>query len=705
MSNKKIDQNRLCDRYKTEKIAFTKVFLGSYLNFLLACSCILIAVNSYAYGLMSQKFIESIIVLTILILVKIFILHNSLGYILGLILLWCIDLKNIEAAYWIFPEYSGLHIAAGVHVFCHVHLELIYNPIHGYATIAINMVLWVSGAIFSGLISSSPPIDMIFAFIAFVCSKIFWYKYKLIKDYEEIERKLMLEDYQSNICKIINAVPEGIVVINEDCKVIMKNFTYEKLLQGLDIEELNLIEKYSNDQKDFEENLCKNIRLFINTDRDSTKFGVLIVNDDYLDCTGTKVKWGSENAVVLTFREITNIVKLENQVTQASKTLKILRGVSHELKTPMNMAINQNLELLHNNKDISGDLKKSFNKNISILRYILSLIRDMIDYSYLKSNNLGLSFAWVKIPDLIEESIFILQDIYLNSSFELNLPSQIFNVYTDKNRLRQGLLSLISTSLGLSKNPQVKITVTNESDGIRLIISFNSYKNFLMNSHDTIDFIHKTLKLKISKKLMHKICTNEVCINKSQNDTINFTLLFDLIEFHESKEQYFMEIPEEGDILLPLTTCSGIRDMSNFVDILIVDDIEINIEILRKMLENLESHCNCCRKHRKYSIHTANSGRAALDMILYQQRLKSAYRIVIMDCLMPGMDGWETSLEINKMFSKGDIKYLPYIIAYSAFDSKEDLEKCIVSGMCCHISKPCLIEELCQAVNDWITRF
>lgn len=448
MSNKKIDQSRLYDRYKREKIAFTKVFLGGYLNFLLACSGILIAVMSYAYGLASQKFIESLIVLLILILVKIFLLYDRLGYILGLILLWCIDLKNIEAAFWIFPEYSGLHIAAGVHVFCHVHLELIYNSIHGYITIAINMALWVSGAVVSNIVSSSPPVDMIFALIAFVCSKVFWYKYKLLKDYEEIERKLMLEDYQSNICNLINAVPEGIVVINEDCKIIMKNFTYKKLLQGLDIEELEVIEKYSNDQQGFEKNLCKNIRIFISTDRDSTKFGVLVVNEDYLDCTGTKVKWGSQNAVVLTFREITNIVKLENQVTQASKTLKILRGVSHELKTPMNMAINQNLELLNSTKEISGDLKKSLNRNISILRYILSLIRDMIDYSYLKSNNLGLSFTWVKIPDLIEESIFTLQDIYINSSFELNLPEKNFNVYTDKNRLRQGLLSLLSTSLG-----------------------------------------------------------------------------------------------------------------------------------------------------------------------------------------------------------------------------------------------------------------
>lgn len=287
-----------------------------------------------------------------------------------------------------------------------------------------------------------------FTIFFFGCAKFFWYRYKLQKDYEEIERKIMLEDNQSNICNLINAVPEGIVVISKDCQVIMKNSTLEKLLSGLPLEDLKLIEKFCNFKEYFNENLCSSIKDFICSEKGSIKFGVLLVNEKYLDCTGTKILWNAESAIVLTFREITNIVKLENQVTQVSKSLKILRQVSHELKTPMSMVINQNLELLANTHKSSPDLTKIITRNISILRYILSLIRDMIDYSYLKTNNLGLSFAWVKVSDIVEESILILQDIYLNSLYEISLPSQLFNVYTDKNRLRQGLLSLISTSLG-----------------------------------------------------------------------------------------------------------------------------------------------------------------------------------------------------------------------------------------------------------------
>jgi CheY-like chemotaxis protein len=225
-----------------------------------------------------------------------------------------------------------------------------------------------------------------------------------------------------------------------------------------------------------------------------------------------------------------------------------------------------------------------------------------------------------------------------------------------------------------------------------------------MDSNETIEYMHKSLKLKISKKIMQKICTRELIISKEDNNNVKVVVFFDLIEYNDNKDPG-LDIPEEGDILLPLTISSvGNKNTANWVDILIVDDIEINIEILKKMLENLEVQCNCCRVHRKYTIHEASSGKNALEMILKQQKEKSGYRIVIMDCLMPSMDGWETSVEINKLYSQGKIRFLPYIIAYSAFDSKEDLEKCIMSGMCCHISKPCLKEELCQAINDWINR-
>ena len=71
---------------------------------------------------------------------------------------------------------------------------------------------------------------------------------------------------------------------------------------------------------------------------------------------------------------------------------------------------------------------------------------------------------------------------------------------------------------------------------------------------------------------------------------------------------------------------------------------------------------------------------------------------------MPEIDGWETTRMIHNLFSEKKIRVLPYIIAYSAFDSKEDINKCYDSGMCGHISKPCYKEEICSEINNWFNK-
>ena len=108
---------------------------------------------------------------------------------------------------------------------------------------------------------------------------------------------------------------------------------------------------------------------------------------------------------MLTFREISNIVKLEKEVNERSKTIKILHGLSHELKTPLNHIINQQLELLNPSYDLSETVKHKLTKSVNISQFLLSLLRDMIDYSYIKYNNFAMTCNWFSIVEVIEESI------------------------------------------------------------------------------------------------------------------------------------------------------------------------------------------------------------------------------------------------------------------------------------------------------------
>ena len=147
----------------------------------------------------------------------------------------------------------------------------------------------------------------------------------------------------------------------------------------------------------------------------------------------------------------------------------------------------------------------------------------------------------------------------------------------------------------------------------------------------------------------------------------------------------------------------GSRNLQ-LTDILIVDDYEINLEILKRQISRLQSSCKCSEGHEDYSIHLARSGIQAVNLVQDQERLKGGYKLILMDCQMPEMDGWEATRTICSLFKDKRISILPHIIAYSAFDSDTDIQKCYSCGMNGYISKPCYPEELCKTITEWLTK-
>jgi CheY-like chemotaxis protein len=119
--------------------------------------------------------------------------------------------------------------------------------------------------------------------------------------------------------------------------------------------------------------------------------------------------------------------------------------------------------------------------------------------------------------------------------------------------------------------------------------------------------------------------------------------------------------------------------------ILLVDDDMRNIYSLTNVLE--EEGVNCV---------IAENGRVAIEKL--QQN--SAVDLVLMDIMMPEMDGYEATLEIRKM--KGFEK-LP-IIALTAKAMKGDKEKCLAVGMSDYISKPVDMTKLLSLMRVWLYR-
>jgi CheY-like chemotaxis protein len=117
--------------------------------------------------------------------------------------------------------------------------------------------------------------------------------------------------------------------------------------------------------------------------------------------------------------------------------------------------------------------------------------------------------------------------------------------------------------------------------------------------------------------------------------------------------------------------------------VLIVDDDVRNIFALTSILE----------RHHINVLHAEN-GRAGIDALLHTPDID----LVLMDIMMPGMDGYETIRAVREL---EQLRNLP-IIAVTAKAMKGDREKCIDSGASDYIAKPVDLDQLFSLMRVWV---
>jgi CheY-like chemotaxis protein/HPt (histidine-containing phosphotransfer) domain-containing protein len=120
--------------------------------------------------------------------------------------------------------------------------------------------------------------------------------------------------------------------------------------------------------------------------------------------------------------------------------------------------------------------------------------------------------------------------------------------------------------------------------------------------------------------------------------------------------------------------------------VLVVDDNVVNQQLTLRQLEGLGCYADAVA-----------SGEDALAAIS-----KTDYKVVFMDCQMPGMDGCETTLAIRKR--EGLLRHTP-VIALTAGGLKGDREKCLAAGMDEYLIKPASTADLARALGRWMPQW
>ncbi|WP_016956198.1 ATP-binding protein [Catenovulum agarivorans] len=126
-----------------------------------------------------------------------------------------------------------------------------------------------------------------------------------------------------------------------------------------------------------------------------------------------------------------------------------------------------------------------------------------------------------------------------------------------------------------------------------------------------------------------------------------------------------------------------------FKRILLVEDNEINQLVAQTMLEPYAE-----------LIDVANHGLEAIDMLFASQKFGQEYDLILMDCQMPQLDGYQTTLKIRQGDCGDSYKNIP-IIAMTANAMVGDKEKCLEAGMDDYIVKPINKQIIAEVFAHW----
>jgi CheY-like chemotaxis protein len=124
---------------------------------------------------------------------------------------------------------------------------------------------------------------------------------------------------------------------------------------------------------------------------------------------------------------------------------------------------------------------------------------------------------------------------------------------------------------------------------------------------------------------------------------------------------------------------TNIQDFDYTAKLLIVDDDQMNLLVAKSYLNSVQEGI--------FYYETANNGLEALEVIKTNSKKKIFFDIILMDCNMPVMDGFQASTLIKTMEKKREIPYVT-IIAITANVAFVDKSKCLKHGMELFIAKP-----------------
>lgn len=418
--------------------------------------------------------------------------------------------------------------------------------------------------------------------------------------------------------------------------------------------------------------------------------------------------------------------ELEQSSTYKSE---FLANMSHELRTPLNSILLLSEMMLDDQEHGLSEEQKEFSKVIhSSGQDLLNLINDILDLSKVEAGKLEVSFEEVFLDEFAGrlERQFAQVAKNKNIDFTVSVSDDITPIiYTDEQRLQQVLKNLLSNAFKFTENGSVSIkierAVERETVGCPLAGHSDTWVKFSVTDsgigipknkqHMIFEAFQQVdgaimrkyggtgLGLSISREFSHLL--GGLCKVRSQEGKgSTFTVIipnlpngYPSMNDLESHDQVAAStelgvttevVPESHEADDLQETHVGKTTVLTGKTVVITDDDYRNIFTLKNLLQK-----------EGMKVITAENGVDCLE----KMKELAQVDIVLMDIMMPIMDGYET---IRQIRSNKENKDLP-IIALTAKAMKGDREKCLEAGANDYISKPMKLDQLLSAMRVWLS--